>query len=167
MARRLTEVKNIKGWGADLPEENRPAVPKEAPSTVFTARGKEPKRQTARVKIHKSLEHPSLTPVFGTSCPPKGLSGLLRDFAYRRWSEGKIAHWMTLLLADRIDVVEGIFSDLARGKLVRPFKEMGLAAELKNRGRGRVKRQAFLAGVGVVALAGALWAVQSARRRKA
>ena len=36
-------------------------------------------QQVARVKIHKSIEHGKLTPVFGTSCPPKGLSGLIRE----------------------------------------------------------------------------------------
>lgn len=47
-----------------------------------------------------------LTPVFGTACPPKGLSGALRRHAYARYSEGWPAHWLILIAADRVDTIE-------------------------------------------------------------
>jgi hypothetical protein len=31
----------------------------------------------------RSIEHEFLTPVFGTSTPPRGLSGVVRRYAYR------------------------------------------------------------------------------------
>jgi hypothetical protein len=40
-------------------------------------------QQVPKIKIHKSTEHGQLTPVFGTSCPPHGLSGMIRDFGYK------------------------------------------------------------------------------------
>jgi hypothetical protein len=55
-----------------------------------------------RSKIHKSTEHGRLTPIFSTSCPPAGPSGRLRDIGYR-YSEGRLARWMTLMLADRVN----------------------------------------------------------------
>src|SRR5829696_1643120 len=101
------------GWGVDLDPKNRPMYPMELPSDVTAVRGDAvPPRQEQRVRIHKSTEHPDLTPVFGTSCPPRGLSGKIRDAAYH-FSEGRLAHWMLLLLADRVDVVEGMVDDVA------------------------------------------------------
>ncbi|MET8352074.1 MULTISPECIES: BBE domain-containing protein [unclassified Micromonospora] len=44
-----------------------------------------------------------LTPVFGTSCPPKGLSGVIRRYSSRRYSEGRAAHWLLLLAADNFN----------------------------------------------------------------
>src|SRR5207253_7460861 len=83
----------------------RPMFPRELPSTVETVRGDVKDWQKPKVKVHMSNEHPNLTPVFGTACPPKGLSGLLRDYAYQ-YGEATNRHWMTLLLADRVDMVE-------------------------------------------------------------
>jgi hypothetical protein len=54
--------------------------------------------QVPHVKIHKSTEHGKLTPVFGTSCPPSGISGRIRDYAYT-FSEGRLARWLMLMFA--------------------------------------------------------------------
>ncbi len=130
-----TEKKReIPGWGADLDPKNRPAVPKEKrPPRGTGAHWLEPERQIPRVKIHKSTERTELTPVFGTSCPPRGLSGLIRDWAYTL-SEGDKRHWLLLLAADRVDVVEGILIDLFHGKVANPFSEMGLGTEFRRGG---------------------------------
>lgn len=45
------------------------------------------------------------TPVFGTALPPRGLSGALRTRAYAI-PEHRARHWLLLLVADRVDVVE-------------------------------------------------------------
>jgi hypothetical protein len=145
----------IHGWGADLDLRNRPAVPKEAPSDVHTLRGKLPPRQIPTVKIHQSIEHDELPPVFGTSCPPRGLSGVLRDVAYR-YSEGRLAHWMTLMLADRVDVYESLLTDLTRGKVPHPMKERGWKTRVTHKTADRLNRQRnkIVAVGAVVALAG-------------
>jgi len=154
MAQLKRQLAKIEGWGADLDPANRPAVPMEKPSEVLTPRGKVTVRQVPTVKIHKSIEHPDLTPVFGTSCPPSGLSGRLRDFAYR-FSEGRMTHWLTLLLADRVNVVEGIVEDLRKGRVPNPIKERGWKSELTHASSARKRRGLLIAGVsfGAIGLA--------------
>jgi hypothetical protein len=49
------------------------------------------------------------TPVFSTALPPRGLSGALRRLAHRV-PDHRATHWLILLLADRIDAVESLFS---------------------------------------------------------
>ena len=76
-----------------------------------------------------STERGGVTPVFGTSVPPSGLSGMLRRRAFRR-SENDVRHWMMLLLADRVNVVEGLLEDLRRsprGKQVASVAVIALA----------------------------------------
>ena len=104
------DYKSVPGWGVDLDPKNRPSYPKELPSTVMTARGDVQDWQEPPHRIHLSNEHPNLTPVFGTSCPPQGLSGLLRDYAYQ-FGEASNRHWMTLMLADRVNMVESMFTE--------------------------------------------------------
>src|SRR5689334_16453333 len=102
----------IPGWGVDLDPANRPAVPKEHfvyPNNA--AHWEFPERQQPKWPRERSTEHKFLTPVFGTSCPPTGLSGVIRRIAYRRYSEGRAAHWLLLMLADRINVIEGFVGE--------------------------------------------------------
>ena len=105
----------IAGWGSDLDPAMRPGVPRDKAPEIgneFLYPDSIP-QQEATVRIHKSTEHARLTPVFGTSCPPSGLSGKMRDAAYRH-SEGKFQRWLTLMLADRVNVVEGLIDDARR-----------------------------------------------------
>ena len=132
--------RTMHGWGADKDPANRPAVPKEKPSTVTTPRGVMPERQPVRMKVFKSTEHPDLPPVFGTSCPPRGLSGKLREIAYQ-WSEGRMSHWLTLMLADRVDVVEGLLDDVAHGKVPNLVRERGTHAAITHRTSDKLLRQ--------------------------
>ena len=133
----------IPGWGVDRDPAMRPAVPKER--YVAGENGAHwtfPERQVPRWKREKSTEHKMLTPVFGTAQPPKGLSGMIRRLAYRRYSEGQTAHWMLLVLADRIDMLESMVTETFRGRPDNPLKEYGLKAELKYNGlRSRVGRK--------------------------
>jgi len=102
----------ILGWGADLDPADRPAVPKERmPPRLENIPA--PGQQESDVLVLHSTERPGITPVFGTSVPPSGLSGVLRKRAFRR-SENDIRHWLTLMLADRVNVVEGLFADLRK-----------------------------------------------------
>lgn len=126
-------ISSSQGWGVDLLPENRPGIPREGQSQGKTGvHWTEPEQQIPRVKILKTLERPQITPVFGTTCPPKGLSGKIRKRAFR-FSENAMRHWLYLLAADRVNVVEGLIEDLAKGKLPHVIREMGLSIELKNR----------------------------------
>lgn len=80
------------------------------PRALAGAHWKIPERQVAKVKVFKRVGLKKLTPVFGTAQPPRGLSGLLRAGAYRI-PETKAVHWAALLVADRIDVLEGLILD--------------------------------------------------------
>lgn len=132
---------SIPGWGVDLDPANRPAVPKERFNPNNGAHWTMPEHQVADYERERSTEHAMLTPVFGTSCPPRGLSGVIRRLAYKKFSEGQSAHWVLLMLGDRIDVIESSLLDILKGRPDNFFSEMGLKAELKRGGiRSRVGR---------------------------
>ncbi|MGU3587358.1 hypothetical protein ACLBYD_29965 [Rhodococcus sp. C26F] len=133
----------IPGWGVDLDPKDRPAVPKErfAPESTG-AHWDFPERQEEKWPRERSVEHAFLPPVFGTSCPPKGLSGIVRKYAYRRFSEGRAAHWLLLLGADRIDAVESHVKSLASRRPDNPVTETGIRSEFTHSGvRSRVGRR--------------------------
>jgi len=111
-------------------------------------------QQVPRGKVHKSTEHGKLTPVFGNACPPRGLSGLIRDFAYN-FSEGRLSHWVLLMAADRVDMVEELLIDLAHLRIPNIPGEMGLRSELKYNRKGLAKRSAVLVGLGAAIIVAA------------
>lgn len=85
----------IPGWGADLDPADRPSVPRLKFDPAATgAHWDFPERQPEKRPRERSIEHEFLTPVFGTSTPTHGLSGLVRKYAYRTYSEGRAAHWL-------------------------------------------------------------------------
>ena len=98
-----------------------------------------------------STERPGLTPVFGTSTPPTGVSGVIRGAAFR-YSENDLRHWLMLLFADRVNVVEGILQDLAHGHIPNLYAEMGGPAEWRHNRAGFI-RKAMIAGAVVAAMA--------------
>jgi hypothetical protein len=125
----------IPGWGVDLDPRDRPSVPKEQFDPEATgAHWTFPERQPERRPRERSIEHAFLTPVFGTSCPPKGLSGVLRRFAYARFSEARAAHWLILLGADRIDTLESAVTSLLAGAPDNPIAETGVRSEVSHHG---------------------------------
>lgn len=157
------EVKNIKGWGIDADADNNPTYP------IKNWNGADHDRlnyerapqQEENIEVLKSIERPALSRVFGTSTPPKGLSGMLRRYAFK-FSEGSSGHWMTLILADRVNVVEGLIDDVKNGYIPNLFKERGWAAEWKYNRKGAIKSLAV--GVGVTSALVAFWILS--RRRK-
>lgn len=145
-ARQKKPPAGIQGWGADLDPAVRPAVPRErTPPRLDNVPWEAPSPQRRTVKVFHSTERPGLTPVFGTSTPPSGVSGLIRGVAYR-YSENDLRHWLMLLFADRVNVVEGILDDLAHGHVPNLFAEMGGPAEWKHNRAGFL-RKAFIAGM--------------------
>ncbi|HVF38477.1 MAG TPA: hypothetical protein VM939_01165 [Gemmatimonadaceae bacterium] len=147
------DFRSITGWGADLDPADRPAVPQELPSDVMTARGDVQHWQQPRAKIHMSNEHPELTPVFGESSPPHGLSGRVRDYAYE-YGEGMNRHWMLLILADRIDNFENLIGGLFRGRPDNYVREKAWGTLFRLGDRSQ-KRRMIMTGA-AAALAGAL-----------
>jgi hypothetical protein len=93
----------IPGWGADLDPADRPSYPKLQYPADTGAHWDFPERQPGGEGRERSIEHAFVTPVFGTAQPLRGLSGGVRRFAYRRFSEGRLAHWLLLIVGDRID----------------------------------------------------------------
>lgn len=132
----------IPGWGADLDPADRPAVPQERFDPPAGGADHLPPRQPELVPRERSIEHAMLTPVFGTSCPPRWLSGRIRRYAYRRYGEGRLAHWLLLMAADRVDVVESAVAGAATGRPDNLPAETGIRAEFAGHGiasrRGRV-----------------------------
>jgi hypothetical protein len=125
----------IPGWGVDLDPKDRPSVPKLQYQPDLTgARWDFPERQSEKWPRERSIEHKFLTPVFGTSCPPKGLSGLMRRAAYANYSEGRAAHWLLLLAADRVDAWESHLRSFGTLHPDNPVTETGVLSEFSRHG---------------------------------
>jgi hypothetical protein len=146
------ELQHINGWGADLDRKDRPAVPMERtpPRFIHQPEGELP-QQPERVEVLVSPERPGITPLFGTAQPPSGLSGMIRRLAFKS-TENDLRHWLLLLLADRVNVVEGIADDLARGHVPNILGEMGIKAELKHNPAGLAKKALI-----TTAVVGGVW----------
>jgi hypothetical protein len=136
LAESIEELKErIPGWGADLDPKDRPSVPKlQFREDLTGAHWEFPDRQPERWPRERSIEHKFLTPVFGTSCPPKGLSGVLRRLSYRRYSEGRAAHWLLLIAADRIDAWESHLASFVTLRPDNPVTETGVRSEFTHHG---------------------------------
>jgi hypothetical protein len=135
-------VTTIPGWGADLDPDDRPSVPRQRPEPeLLGAHWDLPERQIEERPRERSIEHGMLPPVFGTSCPPHGVSGAIRRLAYRRYSEGRAAHWLLLLAADRVDATGSVATSLLRGRPDVPMVETGLRSEITAHGLSSRLRQ--------------------------
>jgi hypothetical protein len=133
LARSSEELRRtIPGWGVDLDPTNRPSYPKEVVADTG-AHWDFPERQEPRGFREKSTEHKFLTPVFGTAQPLSGLSGAIRRYAYN-FSEGKLTHWLLLVLGDRVNVVESHLGALFNGRPDNPIAESGVYSEFRRRG---------------------------------
>lgn len=152
----------IPGWGVDADRDNDPTYPMRdrEPGEARGLTWARPPLQRRDVEVLVSIEHKRLPAVFGTSAPPMGLSGAVRRRAFR-YSESQWAHWLLLILADRINMVEGLIADLARGRPPNLLAEYGLAPTNPGRGesvgsasrrRTAVVAVALFAGVGVAVL---------------
>lgn len=123
----------IPGWGADLDPKDRPSVPRERLEPT-DAHWDFPERQPEKWPRERSIEHAFLTPVFGTSCPPTGLSGVIRKYAYRRYSEARAAHWLLLIAADRVNSVEANLASMVSRRPDNPVSETGILSEFSHHG---------------------------------
>jgi hypothetical protein len=125
----------IPGWGADLDPKDRPSVPKlQFQADLTGAHWEFPERQPEKWPRERSIEHKFLTPVFGTAQPPKGLAGAIRRFSYAKYSEGRAAHWLLLIFADRVDAVEEHLKSFLTLRPDNPITETGVKAEFTHHG---------------------------------
>jgi hypothetical protein len=123
----------IPGWGADLDPKDRPAVPRERTDLETGAHWDFPDRQPEKWPRERSVEHQFLPPVFGTSTPPRGVSGALRRYAYK-YSEGRTAHWLILLAADRVDACGSHLRSFLTAHPDNPVTETGVLSEYTHHG---------------------------------
>ena len=161
------DYSHIKGWGVDADPQNNPTYPMKHRSNEEHKGYIRPDipQQPIDIEVLHSNERPDITPVFGTSAPPSGLSGMIRRFAFK-YSENEYRHWLPLLLADRVNVVEGILDDLAHGHVPNIFAEKGWKADWKYNRTGAIEKIA----VGALLVTGAvvlLTRKSKGKRRKA
>jgi hypothetical protein len=153
------DTASIPGWGIDADPENNPTYPmRHIENQTRGLTWARPNRQKPDVEILQSIEHNRQPAVVGTSTPPSGLSGVIRRLAFRR-SESDWWHWLMLMGADRLNVVEGVVQDLSRGKVPNIPAEMGVRAEWQHNRAGLAKK------IGVSLALGALVIAWSRRSR--
>lgn len=150
----LVDTAAIPGWGVDADPNNDPTYPMrdQSEDPGLTRHWERPPVQEPQVEILQSIEHVRQPAVIGTSTPPSGLSGALRRVAFR-WSESNWLHWLMLMGADRINVVEGVIDDLVHARLPNIPGEMGIRSELRFNKRGLAKKAAVVAVASVLAVA--------------
>jgi hypothetical protein len=86
-------ITNGQEHGVDADPARRPGVPME--------------------KKGRPIPGGNLSPVGASTLPWRGLSGVLRRAAYKM-PQWKARHWLLLLFADRVDVVESAVRDVAK-----------------------------------------------------
>ena len=62
------------------------------------------------------------------------MSGVIRRFSYARYGEGQAAHWLLLMLADRVDAVDEHVTFFAILRPDDPITQTGITAEFTNHG---------------------------------
>jgi len=144
----------IKGWGVDADPRNDPTYPMKYRTDGEHAgyAWERPQQQPISVEVLHSNERPDVTAVFGTSTPPSGPSGAIRRLAFK-YSESSYGHWLPLMLADRVDVMEGVLGDLKGGQVPNVFAERGWKAEWKHNRISLLRRILVGAALGSAAVA--------------
>jgi hypothetical protein len=137
MENTVKDPSQIKGWGVDADPRNDPTYPMKRRNNGEHAgyRWERPPQQPVSVEVLHSNERPNVSATFGTSTPPSGLSGSIRRFAFK-YSESSYGHWLPLMLADRVGVVEGVLDDLAHGRVPNVVGELGAKAAWKHNRKG-------------------------------
>jgi hypothetical protein len=145
------ELAHINGWAIDADPENEPTYPikKYTGDDHRRLNYQRPIQQPVNVEILQSNERPAMTAVFGTSVPPKNFSGKIRRFAFK-FSEGSWGHWLPLILADRVNVIEGIIDDMKQGHIPNIIAERGWNAEWKYNKPGLLKKVAIGLSIGII-----------------
>jgi hypothetical protein len=148
MSRQTIDPTKIAGWGIDADKENDPTFPMRniEGDSDHGMNWKRPRQQEETVEILQSIERNNRPAVFGTSTPPSGFSGVLRRVAFN-YSESDWTHWLLLMAADRVNVVEGVLQDLGGLRVPNIPAEMGIKSELIHNRVGFVKKMAMSAAL--------------------
>lgn len=111
-----TTERDIPYRGVDSNPEDRPGVPRESAPHLLPGAVPETPQQVAAepVLVRAGLDRP--TPVFSSDLPPRGVSGALRRVAYQI-PDHRLGHWVLLMVADRVDVIENLLPAPARAVL--------------------------------------------------
>ncbi len=110
----VVDTTAIAGWGSAIDTANDPTYPyRVRDMDDHSGEWRRPTLQQSSVEVLQSIEHKWRPAVFGTTSPPRGLSGMIRRAAFR-WCESNLMHWLLLMGADRVNTFEGIFEDIAR-----------------------------------------------------
>lgn len=143
-----TDTSNILGWGVDANRENDPTYPMRDRSAEDRTGPdwESPTPQVSDIEVLQSVEYNRRPAVMGTSAPPSGVSGVIRRGAFR-YSENDWRHWLMLIGADRVNMVEGLLEDLGRGKVPNIPGEMGIRSEFRHNKSGFAKKVGVTAAV--------------------
>ncbi|HEU0045390.1 hypothetical protein [Sphingomonas sp.] len=156
------DTATIPGWGVDADPANDPTYPmRHVEDQTRGLSWERPALQEPDVEVLQSIEHARRPAVTGTSTPPRGVSGMIRRVAFKR-SESDWLHWLMLMGADRINVVEGVVADLAQGKVPNVPAEMGARAEWRHNKRGFALKAGAVAALG----GGLVYAFRGRRRHE-
>jgi hypothetical protein len=138
---KVIDPSQVKGWGIDADPENDPTYPMKNRNNGehLGYTWDRPTQQPVDIEVLHSNERPNVSSTFGTSTPPMGLSGVIRREAFK-YSENSYGHWLPLMLADRIGVVEGIIDDFSHGHVPNVFGEMGWKAEWEHNRKSLVTK---------------------------
>lgn len=160
------KLSNTNGWGIDADPENDPTYPMKHYNGDDHKRShyQRPPQQPQTVEILKTIERKNVSATFGTSVPPSGLSGMIRRYAFK-YSEDSYRHWLPLVIADRVNVVEGIVDDLIHGHVPNIFAEKGGRAAWKYNRNGMIWKLAIGAGV-AVGIAALMYAKSQVGKKK-
>ena len=146
----VLDTSTITGWGVDANPQNDPTYPyRDRSGDDHSGKWRRPAPQRDSVELLQSIEHKQRPAVFGTASPPQYVSGSIRRLAFR-WSESHWAHWLLLMGADRINMVEGLVQDVARGKIPNVPLEMGVRAEWQHNKTGLAAKLVIAAALGGV-----------------
>ena len=96
-------------------------------------------QQNVDFEVLKSNERPEYSAISGNTVPPSGLSGIIRQYAFKH-SKDRYTHWIPLILADRVNGWEGIIEDLAKGIIPKVFAERGIKSKLEYNPKGLAKK---------------------------
>jgi len=152
--------KNIHGWGVDADPENDPTYPMKHWNGADHQRFNytKPTQQPINVEVLHSTERPGVSRVFGATLPPKGISGAIRRFAFR-YNESTMLHWVPLMLADRVNVIEGMVEDIKKGTFVQPMAN-------KWKAEWKYNRKSLITQAAVITVAAGFVAVMLALKNK-
>lgn len=151
----MVDPSQVKGWAVDADPENDPTYPMKSRDPEIDHAGyswERPEQQPIDIEVLHSNERPNVAATFGKTVPPSGLSGMIRRGAFK-YSENSYGHWLPLMLADRVQVFEGLLEDLSRGKIPNVFSELGWKAEWKHNRAGLLTKIGIGAAVGIAAFA--------------